>query len=805
VSYLDFEKQRELNQKEISDLFSQNNNNSIIVVESPTGSGKTRIGLMSAVKYKKKYFSSVIISTNSNKNALEIKNTFLKGLENIFSDCSANDIVIEIGKSNYIDLELLCETLIKFPKLLEKETSISTIKEKYLLDEKNDLLRNDVLIEDFIKEMNLTSIDARIISSFAQDTDKTINYKDITTIFDAIMKNKIIIVNHSYLFVLFTIYGNRHASKEFKQLLYNTPIILDEFHSFFDSAKTILTKKFSLFRLKYSIDGVLKHIEEDNNLTHIKRLKNMSLLVTNCQNKLLKVESRDVAIKEISILKTEINNITNIQKTSDKFDKIVNITNNPDLEKFIRLLKTELSELGYISFKNEKSLNVSFSPKGYPTIVLRNKFPSYEMNKKFWLKREAKTLCLSGTLRTGESTLSESYSWVIKRNGLMKTNEDELLTYFEKRKDIDEDDIRLILNNYNRFNELIDNITYKTYNSLFPKEHFLYTIVDNKNLRVPIYRKNEEYNENISKWRKNIGTFIANNVQFNTLVLSTSYEDVICIKETIECLRDDIKIFYATEDENMNQIVENFKKSVDNGFLSCLIGTEQYYTGLDLKGDYLQEMYLAKIPFSPIKNAIGKKIIKGFDVSKDENYANEISIKFTQGIGRPIRDYKDKAIMYILDGRINAIKNQNFIKVVNKKAIHLDYLKLNSQVKLNLIQKETTFSTNLYTLFFSYFVTKDYKEIEQILLINKENKIEIDSAIRKILNENINIEKVMDEEYFLDLIKTKKYGNIWVLLLKIYAVGMKKIHNIDIEKRIIENNSYGLNNIVDISKHILTS
>ena len=806
MSYDEFKKSRTLNQKEAVEIFLNSQDKQITVIESPTGSGKTYIALKSAIEHRNKYCQSVIISTNTNKNALEIKKDAITKYKDDLG-ITDNDIVVEIGKSNYIDLEMLLETVIKTPSIfMETNITKENILEKYCIDEEKKILRNDVLLDDFINEMNISENDALKYVSFSQDIDSSINPKQLDSIFQAIEDNKIIIVNHIYLFILYRIYGNvKNVNFNFKRMLFETPIVFDEFHTLFDSAKTVLTKSFSLFRLKYSIEGLLRHIEEDNNLLHIKRLKNILAFVNNCYEKVSKLSEneKERVISIISNLKTDILYITNLSKTSDKLSKIENLTRNIELEKYIRFTKNELKELDSISFKS-KGIKISFSPKGYPRVEIANAYPTYEIKKVLWARNDSKVLCLSGTLRTKETTDNESFRWCINRNGLFASDEVDFKEFILNNKEMDEDTKELILTKDTLLNQRIDKVQYITYKSLFEKSNFLYTIIDNDKLTVPL-AGSKDYLNLMEIWRKNIGIFISNTIQFNSLVLSTSYEDVLKIGEVIEANRPEIKVFIAKEGYSMANLVSNYKKAVDTGELCCLVGTEQYYTGLSLEDKYLKEMFLAKIPFNPPKGQVGKTLIKGLNITKDENYYNQVLMKFMQGIGRAIRDYNDKAILYILDARLLKNRSLKLKMALDNKGIEVDYFLLNTKYKKGLLSsKNETISTDnyIYTLFFSYFVDKTKEEIFEIFELDKENLGQINSAIFKILEENINIEKIMSIEYFNKIIDEKSYKNIWILLLKIYSIGMK-LKGRDIEKEIIENDKYGFDNLIDISKHIL--
>lgn len=806
MSYEEFKKSRSLNQKEAVEIYLNSQDKQITVMESPTGSGKTYIALKSALEHRNKYCQSVIISTNTNKNALEIKRDAITKYKDDLG-ITDNDIVVEIGKSNYIDLEMLLETVIKTPSIfMETNITKENILEKYCIDEEKKILRNDVLLDDFINEMNVPESDTLKYVSFSQDIDSSINPKQLDSIFQAIEENKIIIVNHIYLFILYRIYGNvKNVNFNFKRMLFETPIVLDEFHTLFDSAKTVLTKSFSLFRLKYSIEGLLRHIEEDNNLLHIKRLKNILVFVNNCYEKVSKLSEneKENVISIISNLKTDILYITNLSKTSDKLANIENLTKNIELEKYIRFTRNELKELDSISFKS-KGIKISFSPKGYPRVELANAYPTYEIKKVLWARNDSKILCLSGTLRTKETTDNDSFKWCINRNGLFVSDEVDFKEFILNNKEMDEDTKELILTKDTLLNQRIDKIQYIAYKSLFEKSNFLYTIIDNDKLTVPL-AGNKDYLNLMEIWRKNIGIFVSNTIQFNSLVLSTSYDDVLKIGEVIEANRPEVKVFIAKEGYSMANLVSNYKKAVDSGELCCLVGTEQYYTGLSLEDKYLKEMFLVKIPFNPPKGQVGKTIIKGLNITKDENYYNQVLMKFMQGIGRAIRDYNDKAILYILDGRLLKNRNLKLKMALDNKGIEVDYFLLNTKYKKGLLSsKDEVINTDnyIYTLFFSYFVDKTKEEIFDIFELEKENLGQINSAIFKILEENINIEKIMPIEYFNKIIEEKSYKNIWILLLKIYSIGMKSKGR-DIEKEIIENNKYGFDNLIDISKHIL--
>ncbi|NCC55687.1 MAG: hypothetical protein EOM11_09450, partial [Erysipelotrichia bacterium] len=645
--------------------------------------------------------------------------------------------------------------------------------------------------------------------SFAQDIDKTISPKQVDTIVNAIIEKKIIVTNHAYLFILYRLFGGKGLSvrTEARPLFFTTPIIFDEFHSMFDAAKTILSKSFSLFRLQYSINGILKHIDEKNNGTHIKRLKTILTLISKHEHKIKGVTKKEDVLPNLALLKAEVAHLTSIEKTMDKLISIENASNNIELEKYIRFTRNELSELSSINFTNSKKINVSFSPSGFPRVIAGNNFPIYEMRKTLWLRNKGKILCMSGTLRVENSTLPNAFKWYMDRNGLFVGNQEGFKQRIDENKEMDDTLKELLIMGNEKLVGRIEKIIYKAYPSLFEKSNFLYTIVDHQDFTVPMGGA-DNYQEKVNTWRRNIGVFVANNLQFNSLVLSTSFLDAEGIANAINEIRgDDVKVFFAHEGHSMHNLVKQYKEAVDKKYLCCLVGTEQYYTGLNLDGEYLNELYLAKIPFSPARGRVGEKIVPGMGISQEKNYVNEILTKFKQGIGRPIRDFNDKAIMYVLDSRILKPARQVFKSAVDEKAIEVSFYGMNSRYKRALIDTKKDKERKgiaLYTLFFGYLATMNTNEIETLFDIKEEERETIDVVAQKILFQDISIEYVMTKEYFDEVIKRKSFKNIWILLLKIYSSGMKK-KGIEVEKEIIENDFFGYKgNLLETAKFYLT-
>lgn len=159
-----------------------------------------------------------------------------------------------------------------------------------------------------------------------------------------------------------------------------------------------------------------------------------------------------------------------------------------------------------------------------------------------------------------------------------------------------------------------------------------------------------------------------------TLVLFTSYADMHAVFTQIENKIPELNrtLWVQGQDLSRMQLIEAFKYS-GNGIL---LGTDSYWTGIDIPGSALSHVIITRLPFEnpshPIKQAQSEWLTK-------ENLSPflhltlpEAIIKFRQGIGRLIRNKTDSGLITILDSRIlNKQYGKSFISALPKKSFEI--------------------------------------------------------------------------------------------------------------------------------------
>ena len=141
-----------------------------------------------------------------------------------------------------------------------------------------------------------------------------------------------------------------------------------------------------------------------------------------------------------------------------------------------------------------------------------------------------------------------------------------------------------------------------------------------------------------------------------SLVLFTSYRDMQAVAALVEPgLRASGRPFLIQGgDISRNDLAQRMRDAGN----AVLFGTDSFWTGVDVPGDALSQVVIARLPFSPpthpVSEAKSELIRERGGDPFNELTLPEALIKFRQGAGRLIRTKVDKGLITVLDSRILA-------------------------------------------------------------------------------------------------------------------------------------------------------
>ena len=592
--------------KLIKRILNKINNTNLYMLEAPTGSGKSVITAFLIKELRKKYpDKKIIVSTHTIQLALELLHTFekIKNNENY-------DIVI--GKENYLDLKNLNFTdLSEFVENIEKVIKkinelVSKNKNKYLL------------IDLFLDELDIGEAEKEILKLELQTNNK----KDYIKDFDEV---DISFTNHFYLL------SKAFYDKDFN--LNEYIIIFDEFHLVSDSAETLYSYNFSIYRYLFLLKKLVKQIENEAKFTGQKTLlkslyKHLELskyVFNKVINKKLVGKSfiNDEkysigAVKKLEKLAKDENIIKNLNKFSSRVSN--------ETEKIINLFISENKELRQIISANPKEVAVYYSPSfGFPRFSVTKGNVKHKLKYSLW-DRLDKAVGMSATL-----TIDKNDSdFIEKRLGLDLSG---IKRYFYKKEPI--------------FS--IKQINYEFADKTFPKP-------DRDEINIS------------EKWVEAIANKVKDTFENkNTMIITGGFLEVDAISDKLKELLPNVNILKAERKKSAVSVINEFKEKG-----GILVATRNYGTGVDLKGEKLEKLYIAKLPYPVITN---KKWIdlKNYDKLSNTNMTfflmeNEMLLNLKQYIGRLIRSKEDKGDLYILDSRVHKNYRKERIETMIKNS-----------------------------------------------------------------------------------------------------------------------------------------
>jgi ATP-dependent DNA helicase DinG len=143
-------------------------------------------------------------------------------------------------------------------------------------------------------------------------------------------------------------------------------------------------------------------------------------------------------------------------------------------------------------------------------------------------------------------------------------------------------------------------------------------------------------------------------VEGGSLVLFTSYRDMQAVAAIVAPLlaTEGRTFLIQGGDISRNDLAQKMR---DLGN-AVLFGTDSFWTGVDVPGDALSQVVIARLPFSPpthpVSEAKSELIRERGGDPFNELTLPEAVIKFRQGAGRLIRTKADRGLVTVLDSRI---------------------------------------------------------------------------------------------------------------------------------------------------------
>jgi len=134
------------------------------------------------------------------------------------------------------------------------------------------------------------------------------------------------------------------------------------------------------------------------------------------------------------------------------------------------------------------------------------------------------------------------------------------------------------------------------------------------------------------------------------LVLFTSYAQLKKTSQAIEAplLKHDITVYEQGEGASASSLLDNFRETER----AVLLGTRAFWEGVDVPGEALSVLVIAKLPFDVPTDPIVAARAETFDDPFSKFSLPEAILRFRQGFGRLIRTQTDRGIVVVLDKRL---------------------------------------------------------------------------------------------------------------------------------------------------------
>lgn len=134
------------------------------------------------------------------------------------------------------------------------------------------------------------------------------------------------------------------------------------------------------------------------------------------------------------------------------------------------------------------------------------------------------------------------------------------------------------------------------------------------------------------------------------LVLFTSYAQLKRTSSKISPIlaQHDIQVYEQGEGASANMLLETFRETER----AVLLGTRAFWEGVDVPGEALSVLMIAKLPFDVPSDPIIAARSETFEDPFYQYALPEAILRFRQGFGRLIRTQTDRGVVAVLDKRV---------------------------------------------------------------------------------------------------------------------------------------------------------
>ena len=144
---------------------------------------------------------------------------------------------------------------------------------------------------------------------------------------------------------------------------------------------------------------------------------------------------------------------------------------------------------------------------------------------------------------------------------------------------------------------------------------------------------------------------VATELKGRTMVLFTSHSQLratyLGLRDTLDA-RKIILLGQRVDGSSRARLLETFK----SGRPCVLLGTSSFWEGVDVVGEALSCLIIARLPFAPPTDPIVEARSEQFDEPFGQFSLPHAILRFRQGFGRLIRSKTDRGIMIVLDSRL---------------------------------------------------------------------------------------------------------------------------------------------------------